>query len=243
MTASRRQLLVSVRDATEALEALAGGADWIDLKEPSRGALAAVDAVTAREIASAVAGRAPLSAAAGELREWRDSASAQLLEIPELQLLKLGLAGCDHAHWRAQWRAARQQIIAAGKQLVAVIYADYAAAAAPPPADILALAAGVKCPWLLWDTYNKSTGAIDAHLDPAELRVMLVAAHAVGLRTVVAGRIDAAQLVRLPLVEIDMIAVRGAACRGSRESTVCRERVAALREELARHDDCCSAML
>lgn len=243
MSTSRPELLVSVRDAAEALEALAGGAEWIDLKEPSRGALGAVDASTAREITSAVAGRAPLSAAAGELLDWPDSGSDQLLEVPELQVLKLGLAGCDHTDWRTRWRAARQQIVAAGKQLVAVIYADHAAAASPPPADILALAAAAKCQWVLWDTYNKSTGAIDETLDPTALREMLSKAHAAGLKTVVAGRVDAQRLVRFHLSEIDMIAVRGAACRGSRDSAVCRLRVAELRAQLARHDDCWSAPL
>jgi (5-formylfuran-3-yl)methyl phosphate synthase len=243
VSASRPQLLVSVRDAAEALEALAGGADWIDLKEPSRGALGGVDARTAHEIAAAVAGRAPLSAAAGELHDWPDSASKQLLNIRELRLLKLGLAGCDGAQWRAQWRAAQRQIVDAGKQLVAVIYADHAAAAAPPPAEILALAADAGSPWVLWDTYNKSTGPIHEHLDFDVLREMLTTARAAGMKTVVAGRLDAERLVRLPLREIDMIAVRGAACRGSRDSAVCQLRVAKLRDQLARHDDCWSAPL
>jgi (5-formylfuran-3-yl)methyl phosphate synthase len=243
MSPSRPSLLVSVRDAAEALEALAGGAEWIDLKEPQRGALGAVDALTAREIVASVGGRAPLSAAAGELRDWPDSASAQLLAVSELRLLKLGLAGCEGAQWRDQWRAAQRQIADAGKHLVAVIYADHAAAAAPPPAEILSLAADAGSPWVLWDTYNKATGPIDEHLNLGALTEMLAAARAAGLRTVVAGRIDAARLMLLPLTEIDMIAVRGAACRSSRESPVCRRRVAALYDLLARHDDCWGAPL
>jgi uncharacterized protein (UPF0264 family) len=60
MSLSTPRLLVSVRDAAEAVEALAGGADWIDLKEPQRGPLGAVDAVTARDVVHVVAGRVPV---------------------------------------------------------------------------------------------------------------------------------------------------------------------------------------
>ena len=64
-TRARPRLLVSVRDADEAEEALAGGADWIDLKEPLDGPLGAVSTARAREVVQCVTGRAPTSAAAG----------------------------------------------------------------------------------------------------------------------------------------------------------------------------------
>src|SRR5437763_1899892 len=63
-------LQVSVRSAAEAESALAGGADLIDVKEPSRGPLGAADAAVIRDVITAVAGRRPVSAAlAGSLDE------------------------------------------------------------------------------------------------------------------------------------------------------------------------------
>ena len=52
--------------AADAAAALAGGADLIDAKDPSRGALGAVSVDTLREIHSAVAGARPVTAALGE---------------------------------------------------------------------------------------------------------------------------------------------------------------------------------
>ena len=63
----RPKLLVSVRDVSEAAAALAGGADWIDLKEPFTGPLGAVDVETAEGVVECVAGRCQVSAALGEL--------------------------------------------------------------------------------------------------------------------------------------------------------------------------------
>ena len=60
-------LLVSVRSVAEAQEAVAGGAAIIDVKEPSRGPLGRADADVTAAIAEAVAGRAQLTVACGEL--------------------------------------------------------------------------------------------------------------------------------------------------------------------------------
>src|SRR5207248_4650901 len=84
------KLLVSVRNRAEAEAALAGGADLIDVKEPKRGALGAADARTLAAVVAAVAGRRPVSAALGELREtfWKGPPA-----LPGLAYVKWGLAG------------------------------------------------------------------------------------------------------------------------------------------------------
>ena len=61
------RLLVSVRSADEALQAVAAGVDLVDVKEPSRGSLGRADWSQTLAILRAVAGRRPVSAALGEL--------------------------------------------------------------------------------------------------------------------------------------------------------------------------------
>src|SRR5262249_35756093 len=112
------QLLVSVRNAQEAREALRGGADWIDLKEPFYGPLGAVDAATAREVVALVDGRAPVSAAAGELADWNGKAR-EMLDVSGVTHLKLGLAGCAELAWQKHWLAAHETVAGASKSLVA----------------------------------------------------------------------------------------------------------------------------
>ena len=60
-------MLASVRSLDEALIALEGGADLIDLKEPSRGALGALDHAAVRICVQAINGRRPVSATIGDL--------------------------------------------------------------------------------------------------------------------------------------------------------------------------------
>ena len=83
------QLLVSVRNPTEAAAALAGGADLIDIKEPVRGSLGRADDAVIAAVVRCLAGRRPVSAALGEL-----SAAAVVRALPGLRYVKCGLAGC-----------------------------------------------------------------------------------------------------------------------------------------------------
>jgi (5-formylfuran-3-yl)methyl phosphate synthase len=229
----RLKLLVSVRNAAEAEAALAGGADWIDLKEPARGALGAVDARQAREIAKVVAGRAPISAALGELLDWSNSTASELLSIDGISYFKLGLSLCRGRSWRRQWHSVREHVEPAGGKLIAVIYADGAAASSPSSDEVSRVAREARCDWILVDTYDKSSGALTDLLSCADLRALLGANLAYGLKPVVAGRLTQEAITELPLELIDMIAVRGAACEGGRAGMVCRERVAALKQLLA----------
>jgi uncharacterized protein (UPF0264 family) len=216
----------------EAEAALAGGADWIDLKEPSRGALGAVDAAQAREVVDVVAGRTPVSAAAGELRDWASATAQKLLKVEGISYLKLGLAGCRDAPWREEWHSAGVQIEAAGKKLVPVVYADPIAASSPCPEDVLRVAKQASCEWLLVDTYDKNSGSVMAHMRVADLRLLVAALRMAGMGTVVAGRLDPVVIKALPLERIDMIGVRGAACEGGRSGEICRQRVAELKRLL-----------
>src|SRR5262245_27362335 len=60
------QLLVSARNAADAAAALAGGADIVDAKEPSEGALGAVTIEVLRDMLSTVDAARPVSAALGD---------------------------------------------------------------------------------------------------------------------------------------------------------------------------------
>jgi uncharacterized protein (UPF0264 family) len=218
--------LVSVRNVAEAEEALAGGADWIDLKEPRRGALGHVDASVAQEVAAFVRERVPLSAAAGELAEWRASDARQLLRVPGLSYLKVGLANSAASQWQNQWRSVQREVAADAKRLTAVAYADFRTAQAPCPDDVLECAARAACEWLLIDTFDKSAGVLSDWLSQPQLAALLNRAREANCRTAIAGSLTCEALARLRGELVDMAAIRGAACRGSRDAAVCRQRVA-----------------
>src|SRR2546422_749077 len=92
---SKPQLLVSVRNSVEACEALAGGCQILDVKEPRRGSLGMADPaemVAILEVAHRTAPGLPVSAALGEAREWSPERAIPVLPAG-LDYVKLGTAG------------------------------------------------------------------------------------------------------------------------------------------------------
>ncbi len=230
------KLLISVRDIAEAEAALAGGADWIDLKEPRAGPLGAVAVETAQAVVDCVAGRRPVSAALGELADWPSTPARRLLEVAGIAVVKLGLAGCaDCEAWPVAWLNAEAEIRRAGKTLVAVVYADWQRARAPAPDDVLKVAQQTTCRHMLIDTFDKQSADTLGCFEAAELRRILGAARRAFLQTVVAGGITCSKVSQLPYNSIDVVAVRGGVCLRDRAASIDPRLVAKFRQALVGH--------
>lgn len=230
------RLLVSVRSAEEAEAALAGGADFIDVKEPRRGALGCADPAVLCAVAEAVGERAPLSAALGELAVPRPPEIYRALA--GYQFAKLGLADAAKlGDWPAQWRRAANEL-PEGVRPVAVAYADWQRCSAPSPWAILHHARAHDCAALLIDTFHKDGSTIFDAIECDELAPILAAARQADLLTLIAGSLRTCDLPNAVAVAPDVLAVRGAVCRGARTAAVCAELVAEFRAELARNSHC-----
>jgi hypothetical protein len=224
------QLLVSVRDAREAIDALDGGAAIIDVKEPARGSLGAADPECWREVAQVIDGRVPISIALGELRDIQPDVGDDV--VPGVDYAKVGLAGCNaRAGWFSRWQevAGRMQ----GTAPVAVVYADWKTCGSPPPDQILAAAKELGCPALLCDTHDKQSGGLFDHLDRDTLRSLSEAVRSEGMMFALAGSLNLQQLDSLMHFRPDYVAVRGAACAGNRLGTIQRDKVRAIVEQLS----------
>jgi uncharacterized protein (UPF0264 family) len=226
-------LLVSVRDAAEALAATRGGAALIDVKEPLHGSLGAAAPEVWRQVRAALPPHVPCSAALGELRdimpqqvpEWRSS-------LAGYQFAKLGLSGCrEVSDWQSRWREIMQDLPPETGR-VAVVYADWKSAVAPPPDEVLQAASKFSCAALLVDTFDKTRGSLTAHLSYQEIQRILFAAREAGLKTVLAGSLTLALARELLPLAADFLAVRGAVCRGDRTGEVDQRLVAEFAELL-----------
>jgi uncharacterized protein (UPF0264 family) len=227
-------LLVSVRDVEEAREALAGGAAIVDVKEPGRGPLGAADAGIAAAIGAAVGGRVPWTVACGELVARPDQSPALAVAgavgrtgaaLPNGA--KAGPAGCSAVEWRGAF-AAFAAALPTDTIPIAVVYADWRRADAPPPEALIAAAAEVaRCGALLIDTFDKRGPAVLAGTAPEVLRGWIATAKMAGLTTALAGRLSIESLAAAAALGPDVLAIRGAACAGGRDGPVRRHLVEA----------------
>jgi hypothetical protein len=233
------RLLISVRNGSEARAAMDGGAEIVDVKEPARGSLGAVDAEQLTGVVSALSGTAiPVSVACGEVVDG-GGRLAKLHLPPQVVYAKLGLAGMgDDDRWVARWLAIRSRIERCHEGRLAwigVIYADQARAASPVAVDVIRAAADTGCRGVLVDTFSKDQGRLLDWLSVGELSLLRDRAQLQGLLFAVAGRLQLGDVVKLSDVRPDVLAFRSAACcGGARTASIDRVRVARLRRALSR---------
>ena len=249
-------LLISVRDAEEAATALTGGADLVDIKEPSRGSLGAASPSVWREVLAVcespkmglapghgcpvpvpfseiqVSRRVPTSVALGELLDRHTDWDFELLA--QFQFAKLGLAGGERQpDWGERWSNALRSLPPTVAS-VAVVYADWQECEAPPPREIIRRAAELPCKAVLFDTYAKGGGNLFSHLPPVELGQLVAQIRDAGLLVVLGGSLAGDAIDQACVFEPDYIAVRGAACRGARTGPVDLQFVCRLAEQVRR---------
>lgn len=225
-TGYRSRLLVSVRSAAEAAEALAGGADVIDVKEPSRGSLGRADDAVIGAVVACVAGRRPVSAALGDF----PVAAA----VPAcLAYVKWGFAGAGAGSGTEDALKAELQTPSAA-QVVLAAYADWQRAAAPAPETVAGWAAAAGAAGMLLDTYQKDGRTLLDWMTITELAALVERCRHLRLQVALAGSLTAQHIAQLRGLRPDWFAVRGAACRlGARAEAIDRERVQALADILA----------
>ena len=234
------RLLVSVRSANEVAAALAGGADIIDAKDPSVGALGAVALPTFGDICSAVGTRAPISAALGDATDAGEAAAlARAYALAGASFAKIGFAGTPSRFQVEEILAAAvrgsgeaRDSIASTCAIVAVAYADANNVNAIDPRAVIECAVGAGVRGVLLDTAIKQSAGLPDLVGSAWLRAWVADARSAGLWVALAGKLteDDAALARD--VGADVIGVRGAVCDGGRVGVVSADKVRRFRNRI-----------
>lgn len=231
------RLLVSVSSGAEAEAALAGGADIIDAKDPTKGALGAVSPGALRQISTVVNHRRLVTAALGDADE--ESAlerTARVYAAAGAALVKVGFAGIgDVARATSLLRAAIQGVQAGTGSacgVIAVAYADADRVASLAPALVTEAAIEAGTVGVLVDTADKLGPGLRALWSPAALAAWVSRAHDAGLLVAVAGKLGAEDLMFAREAGAHVAGVRGAACDGGRAGLVTAARVRTLRDWL-----------
>jgi (5-formylfuran-3-yl)methyl phosphate synthase len=234
------RLLVSVRNADEVAAALAGGADIIDAKEPSVGALGAVALSTFGGMCAALDARAPISAALGDAIDAVDAeALARAYTVAGASFAKIGFAGTLGSFQVEQiLRAAVRGIgeqrdgTASAGAIVAVAYADARRVNAIEPLALIecAISAGVR--GVLLDTAMKDGPGLRGLVESTWLRTWVAAAHAAGLWVALAGKLTEDDVALAREADADIIGVRGAVCDGGRVGVMSADKVRRFRDRI-----------
>lgn len=199
--------LASVVSLEEARLALRGGADLIDLKNPTQGALGALPLATVRGVVAELGGKRPLSATVGDLPmqpEGIHNAVAALLATG-VDYVKIGFfPGGD-------WRGVVETLAGpagSGARLIAVLFADDG----PGRLEWIDAIAQAGFAGVMLDTRAKRGGSLRDFLGEEELRAFLDRARTYSLLRGLAGALREADIAPLLALQPDYLGFRGALC-------------------------------
>lgn len=207
------KLLVSVRSEEEALAAADAGADFIDLKEPSAGALGGLPAATIRGILARLGerpgelSRPPVSATIGDFPAGDiDAILSRVREVHD--------CGVDHVKVGVERGPDAPALLHAlaglGLPLIPVLIADDGI-----DAGLVAGAAAGSFPAVMLDTADKRSGTLLDIVPEAQLRAFIATVRGAGAAAGLAGALRLVDVPRLLSLDPDFAGFRSAVCAPS----------------------------
>ena len=211
------KLLVSVLNRRDAVEAVEGGTDIVDVKNPAEGALGANFPWIIREVRDTVPHELEVSATIGNLPYLPGTASLAALgaAVSGVNYIKAGLHGIKNP---SQGFEIMQSIRRAVKKLtskvkvIAVGYADYKEVGCINPLRLPDIAHKAEADGVMIDIDRKDEKRLFNYFKPSELKGFVKAAHRSNLIAALAGSLGPDNVDAVSEVGADIFGVRRAVC-------------------------------
>ncbi|MCD4703150.1 MAG: (5-formylfuran-3-yl)methyl phosphate synthase [Methanosarcinaceae archaeon] len=229
------KLLVSPINTEEAVSALNGGADIIDVKNPKEGSLGANFPWVIKGVRDAVEAKRPISAALGDFNYKPGTASLAAYGAASAgaDYVKIGLYDIQTEDQALEMLTG---IVEAVKDMdvkvVACGYSDYERINSLDPRLLPAIGAEAGVDLVMMDTGVKDGRSTFEFMSEAELTDFVNDAHGRGLETAIAGTIKFDDIPALKRIQPGIIGVRGIVCGGDRSTTIKQDLVEKLKSEI-----------
>jgi uncharacterized protein (UPF0264 family) len=212
------RLLASVINKEEAMLALQGGANIIDLKDPARGALGALPLPVIHEVVHAVKSAALTSATIGDL-PMEPGLLAKAVEATAatgVDIIKIGFfdSGDDYDAVLQAIKPLAMQ----GLKLIAVLFADH-----NPDFTLLTKLQAAGFYGVMLDTASKNGRSLLQYRSIADLHSFVELARACSLHSGLAGSLRVTEVPALASLQPDYLGFRGALCIGSKRTNMLSE--------------------
>ena len=193
--------MISVTNPDEAIEAVNGGADIIDVKNPAEGALGASPPWITRRIIQC-AGTCKVSATIGDMPNLPGTASLAALAVAQLKVdyVKIGMLGpqnVEDAKVLAGTVVRTMKEFHLGAKVVIAGYADYENQGCLDPMTLPKVAHEVNAWGVLIDIREKSSRNLFDYYTHEDVKKYVQESHRLGVKTALAGSLgkDDTQLI------------------------------------------------
>lgn len=227
-------LLISPINTEEAQEAIFGGADIIDVKNPKEGSLGANFPWVIKSIRDLTPENMLVSATLGDVpyKPGTVSLAAAGAVVSGADYIKVGLYGTKNY---SESLEVMENVVKTVKDfnddilVVASGYADAHRVGAVDPMEIPRVAADSGADLAMVDTAVKDGKTLFDFMDEDAISTFTQYTHDLGLKNALAGSVKEEQLKPLHDLGCDVVGIRGAACTGGDRNTGKIDRIAVAR--------------
>ena len=229
-------LMVSVQNLEEALQALKGGADIIDVKNLQEALVGSAHPHIVRDVRNAIPMERHASITLGVVPHQVGTVAMAVYTAGVLQATSVKVGFMDHEYALAEetLHACREALDGFDTKLIGSLFADNSLFGGLEPHHMNKLAKETKCDGWLIDTLTKDGRNLFDFVREEELRDMVFEGKEVGMSTALSGHLRISDLDELARINPDIVGVRGAACQklDDRTSSVHWEPVAEFKRQL-----------
>jgi uncharacterized protein (UPF0264 family) len=217
------KLLVSIINEREALEAMRGGADILDVKNPLEGSLGANFPWIIAQVKRVAPGM-EISATLGDLPNLPGTAALAALGAAHsgADYVKAGLYGSRTVSEATLLMVGVRRAVKElkpGTKVIASGYGDYREVGCISPMKLPIVAYKAECDGVLVDLKLKDGRRLFDLLSPNKLSRFVAEAHDYGLMVALAGSLGVDDVAKVWEVRGDILGVRGAVCTGGNRIT------------------------
>ena len=227
--------MVSVQNVDEALEALKGGADIVDVKNLQEALVGSAHPLVVKQVRDAVPLERHASVTLGVVPNQVGTVAmaAYTAGVLNAASVKVGFMNTEYD-------AAVEILLACGEalsgfdtKLIGSLFADNLLYDGLDPHNMIQLAKDGRCDGFLVDTLTKDGRNLFDFLEETELREMVFAGKELRMSTALSGHLRIEDLDELARINPDIVGVRGAVCqKGNRASGVHFEAVAEFKRQV-----------
>lgn len=231
------KLLISPQNTKEAIEAIAGGADIIDVKNPKEGPLGANFPWVIKEVKELIPDNVELSCTLGEAPNLPGSMALAAYGAASLGVdyVKVGLNRVQNVHQAVDLLEGIVHAVKMCNSNIKVVvagYGDYSRANSIEPQHVVQAASVTKTDAVMLDTAIKDRKNLFDFQTLPQLETFIKTSHKHSLKVALAGSLQTQDLPIIKKLGADFVGLRGAACQNNDRDTgyVTRERVKELAE-------------
>ena len=213
------KILVSIRSLEELIPTIDGGADIVDLKNPSEGSLGAAFPWLIKEIRN-VDNDFTLSVAIGDMPNLPGTAALASSGAAACgaDIVKVGLYGPRSFKEGVKLLKSVVKAVKDVDQNILVVgagYADFKFFNGINSLDIPSICNSAGADIAMLDTYSKTGQKLFDFIDSEKLRKFVIKSHENNLLAALAGSLELKDMKEIKKLGADIIGFRGAACSGS----------------------------